>query len=71
VEAEYHANDVAKPPTRSIFLKTGLNFAVPEIGNKKDRGSALSHRPCRLEPPDRSKEDVMQIILDNRPERIA
>jgi hypothetical protein len=27
VEAEYHGNDVAKPPTRSIFLKTTLNYA--------------------------------------------
>jgi hypothetical protein len=58
VEAEYHANDVAKPPTRPIFLKTSLNFAVPEIGNKKDRGSALSHRPCRLETPDRNERSL-------------
>lgn len=29
--AEYHANDVAKPLTRSIFLKTALNLAKRDI----------------------------------------
>lgn len=51
MEAEYHANDVAKPPTRSIFLKTDLNFAVPEIGSKKGRCSAQKHRPLDPKTP--------------------
>jgi hypothetical protein len=55
VEAEYHANDVAKPPTRPIFLKTSLNFAVPEIGNKRGRRPALCADPIIPKPPTTTK----------------
>src|SRR5919112_304276 len=31
MESRYHAESAAKPPTRSIFLKTGLNFSQRDI----------------------------------------